>query len=181
MEPLWLPPRSPLPSPLCALRRRAGGRIGFPLQLKGYFSPSRGWKDDYFPSPSSIRLFFQVRGSGRKETITCGVKGGLGTRLPALSGRKRIWIGNWMGRNPRSLETAGNDPRKTSAAPPPSPSRPVLSESVSYNGLSLQKKRASQAAGDSLKAHGLRQACVKALTHKNHQREQAQRRTLYLL
>lgn len=50
MEPLWLPPSSlhphsfPLPSSFYPLRRRAGGSIGFPLQLKGYFSPSPGMK-----------------------------------------------------------------------------------------------------------------------------------------
>ncbi|KAM7365688.1 hypothetical protein PAMP_016603 [Pampus punctatissimus] len=36
-----------------------------------------------------------VRGSGRKETITCRVNWGLDTQLPALPGpseRKRIWI-----------------------------------------------------------------------------------------
>lgn len=42
--------------------------------------------------------------------------------LPGLSGRKRIWIQGWTKRNLSSLETAENDPRKTSAAPPPSSS-----------------------------------------------------------
>lgn len=52
-----------------------------------------------------------------------GEEGGLETQplaLPGLPGRKRVWNRRGMERNLRSLETSGNDPRKTSAATPPS-------------------------------------------------------------
>lgn len=104
-------PLFPLPSPFCPLRQRAGGSIEFPLQLKGYFSPSLGWKDDYFPprlpSDSFLFVFFlRWEARGRKETITCGVKGGLETQpCPVCRGRKRIGMRDWMGEKP---EISGN-------------------------------------------------------------------------
>lgn len=119
MEPLWLPL-------LSGLRQRAGGSIGFPLQLKGYFSPSLGWKRWF----SSADSFFRWGVSGRKETITRGVK----TAGPARPvGEEEDLDPTVDGEKPEISGNGWKWPKKNFHHP-----RPVPSDSISHNGLSLQ-------------------------------------------
>lgn len=87
-------PPPQLPLALSFLSPQTGGRIGFPLQLKGLLQSIAGdEKMTIFPPPSSIsiRLFFQVTDRERKETITCGLEPG-GLEMLVWEGRgPGIW------------------------------------------------------------------------------------------
>lgn len=110
MEPLWLPPFS-----LCPLLS-----VLSDSELEAVLSFLSSWRvtsvhlwDEkmtislpVFHLTRFFFFFFRWEAQGRKETITCGVKGGLETLpCPVCRGRKRIGMRNWMGEKP---EISGN-------------------------------------------------------------------------
>lgn len=139
MEPLWLPPFSFALSFLSS-QTASWRQYWVSSPAEGLLQSISGMKRWLFPSPSSIWLvsfcfFSQVRGSREEGNYYMQAERGPGdAALPGLSGEEEDRDARLDGGETRDLwKWLGMTQEKL----PPSSSRPVLSESVSHNGLSL--------------------------------------------